>query len=73
MPTTIRFIGDVNNTVRVAEDAGEVAAALEAGAPLNAADGSGQVFVRPGAVACWYEGNAPAREDSGIASTMSPF
>lgn len=73
MATTIRFIGAADNTLRVTESATEVASALDSNAPLTAADGGGQVFVRPTAVACWYEGDAPRREDSGIASSMSPF
>jgi hypothetical protein len=71
--TTIRFIGAADNAVRVVERATDVADALSSGGPLNAADGSGQIFLNPSAVAFWYEGEPPRREDSGIASSMSPF
>jgi len=74
LATTIRFIGAADNVLRVSEDADSVAQALDSGAPLNAADGSGPVFVNGSAVAFWYE-HEPMRprEDSGIASSMSPF
>lgn len=73
MATTIRFIGAADNAVHVAERPMDVAEALNGSGALNAADGSGRIFVNPAAVAFWYEGEAPRREDSGIASSMSPF
>ena len=77
MPTTIRFTGAADNLIEVAEDGEAVAAALRATdgiATLTRSDGRGRVFVQANAVACWFDGGiAGPREDSGIASSMSPL
>jgi hypothetical protein len=78
VPTVIKFIGAADNSIVVSEDAEAVGHAMGEArdrppARFTSADGGALVYVNPSAVACWSDGAMPRREDSGIASSMSPF